>query len=43
MQDELDGHQEDYRLLTHEDWCDLLYTIVVKDNKKGASTHIQHL
>ena len=27
MQDELEDHQEDYQSLTHEDWCDLLYTI----------------
>ena len=24
MQDKLDVHQEDYRYLTHEDWCELL-------------------
>ena len=43
MQDDLDGHQEDYCLLTHEDWCDLLYTIEVKDNNKRASTQIKKI
>ena len=33
IQDELGDNQEDYNTLTHEDWCDFLSTIEVKDNK----------
>ena len=36
MQDELDDHPEDYRSLTYEDWCDLLSTIEVRDERKTA-------
>ena len=43
MQYELDGHQEDYRSLTHEYWCDLLSTIEFKDNSKRAETQIKKI
>ena len=33
IKDELVDNQEDYNTLTHEDWCDFLSTIEVKDNK----------
>ena len=38
MQDELDDHQEDYHSLNHEEWCDLLYTIQVKYDRKREAT-----
>ena len=43
MQDELDDHQRYYRSLAHEDWCDILYTIQVKYNRKGAETQIKKI
>ena len=43
MRDELDDHPEDYRSLTYEDWCDLLYTIEVKDERKIAAVHIKKI
>ena len=43
MQYELDGHQEDYRSLTHEDWCDLLSIIKVEDNRKSTETQINNI
>ena len=36
MQYELDDHPEDYRSLTYEDWCELLSTIEVRDERKTA-------
>ena len=43
MRDELDDHPEDYRSLTYEDWCDLLSTIEVKDERKRAAGHIKKI
>ena len=43
MQYELYDHQEDYCSLTHEYWCDLLYTIEVKDNRKRSAIHIKKI
>ena len=43
MRDELDDHPEDYRSLTYEDWCDLLYNIKVKDERKRASGNIKKI
>ena len=43
MQDELEDNQEEYYSLTHEDWCDLLSTIEVKDNRKRESTDIKKI
>ena len=43
MQDELEDHQEDYHDLTHEDLCDLLSKIEVKDNMKMAITQIKKI
>ena len=43
MQDKLYDHQEDYNSLTHEDWCDLLSTIEVKDDRKRSSTQIKNI
>ena len=31
IQDELEDHKYDYRSLNHEEWCDLLSTIKVKE------------
>ena len=33
MRDELDDHPEDYRSSTFENWCDLLSTIEVQDER----------
>ena len=43
VRDELDEHPEDYCSLTYEDWCDLLSTIKVKDERKRASVHINNI
>ena len=43
MQYELDYNQEDYRSLVHENWCDLLSTIQVKDDSKRVATHINKI
>ena len=43
MRDELEDNQEDYRSLTHEDWCYLLSTIEVKDNSKRAATQFENI
>ena len=43
MHDELEDNQEDYHYLAHEDWCDLLYTIKAKDDRKGASNQIKKI
>ena len=43
MQDELENNHEDYRSILHEDWCDLLYNIEVKDNRKRDTTQIKRL
>ena len=43
MQDELDNTQECYSSLAHEVWCDLLYIIKVKDNRKREANQIKRL
>ena len=43
MQDELEDNQEDYRSLTHKYWCDLLYNIEVKYNRKRAVSKIKKI
>ena len=43
MQDELEDNKEYYHSLTHEDWCELLYTIEVKYNRKRAATQIKKI
>ena len=43
MQDEFEDNQEDYLSLTHEDCCDLLSKIEVKDNRKIAATQINNI
>ena len=43
MSGELDNNSEDYRSLTYEDWCDLLYTIKVKDERKGEAVHTKKI
>ena len=42
-QDELDEHPEDYHSLNFEDFCDLLSTIEVKDERKRAAAHIKKI
>ena len=43
MRNELDDHPEDYRSLTYEDWCDLLFIIKVKYESKRAAVHIKNI
>ena len=43
MRDELDDHPEDYSYLTYEDWCDLLSTIEIKDERKIAAGNIKNI
>ena len=43
MQYELEDNQEDYRYLYHKDWCDLLSTIEVKENRKRAAIQIKRI
>ena len=43
MQNELEDNLEEYNYLTHEDWCDLLSTIKVKDNRKRSANHIKKI
>ena len=43
MQDELEDHQEDYRSLTYEYWCDLLSKVDVEEKRKRAATHIKKI
>ena len=43
IRDELGDHPEEYRYLTHEDWCDLMSTINVKDEIKRAAVHIKKI
>ena len=43
IHDELEYNQEDCHYLTHEDWCDVLYTIEVKNNRKMAQTQIKRI
>ena len=43
MTDELDNHPEDYLSLTYEDWCDILTTIEVKDERKIVAMHIKNI
>ena len=39
----MEEHPEDYRSLTYEDWCDLLSTIEVKDERKREATQINKI
>ena len=41
--DELDDHPKNYRYLTYKEWCELLSTIKVKDERKIASVHIKKI
>ena len=43
IQDEFKNNQEYRCSLTREDWCDLLSTIVVKDDRKRAATWIKKI
>ena len=43
MQDELEDNPEEYHSIAHEYWCDLLYTIEVKENRKRDATQINRL
>ena len=43
MQEELNKYPEDYSSVTYEDWCDLLYTIKVKDDSKTAAVYIKKI
>ena len=43
MRYELDDHPEDYCSLTYEDWCDLLSTIEVKDERKRSAGYIKKI
>ena len=43
MRDELDDHLEDYCSLTYEYWFNLLSTIQVKYESKGAAVHINNI
>ena len=43
MQEELEDNQEDYCSLNHEDWCGILSTIKVKDNRKREATQINNI
>ena len=43
MQDKLKDNKEDYNYLTHEDWCDLLSTADIRDNRKRAETQIKKI
>ena len=41
--DELEDNRKDYCSILHEEWCDLLSTIEVKENRKKASDQIKRL
>ena len=43
MQYYLEDIQEDYRSIIHEEWCDPLSTMEVKDNRKRSAAHINRL
>ena len=43
IQDKLDDHPEDYSYLTFGYWCDLLFTIEVKDERKRSETQIKKI
>ena len=43
MQDELEDHQEYYRSLNYECWCNPLYTIKAKDEMKNSETQIKKI
>ena len=43
MRDELDDHPEEYRSLTYENFCDLLSTIDIEDERKRAAGHIKKI
>ena len=43
MQYELEEHQYEYFSFTYEDWCELLSTIQVKDERKREATQIKKI
>ena len=43
MQDELEDNHEDYFLITGEEWCDLISTIEVKENRRSSAAQIKRL
>ena len=43
MKDVLEDNHGDYCSIPHEEWCDLLSTMEVKDNKKRAADQIKRL
>ena len=43
MLDELEDNREGYNSILHEDWCDFLSTIEVKDNMERFVTQIKRL
>ena len=43
MQYELYDNQDYYHSLTHEDWCDLLSKIEVKNKRKMEVAHIKNI
>ena len=43
MQDKLEDNQEDYCSLTRDDWCEIMFTIKIKDNRKREATQIKNI
>ena len=43
MHDELDNISQDYLSVPHKDWCELMSTIVVKDNSKISAAQVKRL
>ena len=43
MRDTLYDHQEDYRSLIYEDWCDFMSTIEDKNERKRSVGHIKKI
>ena len=43
MKDELEDNHEEYCSIYHENWCEILSAIEVKDNMKRDATHINRL
>ena len=41
MKDQLEYNNQDDRSILHEDWCDLISTVEVKDNRKRVATQIK--
>ena len=39
----MDDKDKDYHPFPHEEWCELLYTIEVKDNLNQATSQIKRL